>query len=394
MNTSMPFEQFGGEIERHCEKLSVESKHDYRLKFDGILEMRSSLTEETKSRNDDLPPASDICEARKPFTARVQGFAVGAYTERNQFFSKFDIMGMKPKLGVVVYGLPPAKMVQVKVRGEFFENLRYFAHGDLACTELRRDLRMLCLETTARNFTGKTPTITLNLTEWNIHSGRGLLDKNYTFGDPGPAAPNGTASYSIRRTGLIKSLNITTPLAQDIESENYRKFLALYELMQLPMIRRIFMKGGWWQRTKNNKYSMQDVVLMVRVLAYRISADKVHIRTNKTETAFKATGRMEMATMNAWALVFYIAPVFGILVLVLLNLFYKCLLRNRCSILAQSAATRIVAEHRLAALTSVKIDPVYADISGIRRESPRMNCFQPSPTEHPGNCDCDSCHRT
>lgn len=355
--------------------------------------MRSPLTEVTDP-GDDLLPDSDICEARKSFTAVVRGFAFGAYTERNQFFSKFDIMGMKPKLALLLYGVPAGEMVQVKVRERFFSNLRYFVHGDLACVELLRDLRMICLETTARNFTGKIPAISLNLTEWNIHAGRGPLSANYKYGDPSPVAPNGTASYSIRRTGLIMSLTVATPLSQNIESENYRKLLALYELMQLPMVRRIYKPAGWWLETKRNKYSMQDVTLMVRVLAYRISANKVLVRTNVTETAFRVTGRMEMATMNEWAFLFYIAPICGILVLVVLNVIYGYIVRNQCSALARSAATKIVAEHRLAALTSVKIDRVYADISGTQRESPRMDCFQSNSTALAENCDCDACHRT
>ncbi len=133
----------------------------------------------------------------------------------------FDLFSMRTKVALYLYNVSIPKnplAIEVSARfasGECTKNSRYFAIEKLACVELRFDKRLLCLDIVQRTGTS----VMLNLTDWVIKSGKARLRIHL------PVPLQNLSS------GMTSSLNLSGVYLHDVETDNYRKMLAQYEIM-------------------------------------------------------------------------------------------------------------------------------------------------------------------
>ncbi len=329
----------------HCKSYLKERHAHFDLVYDGSVDVRSVL----QQRRPGIPLLRVCCEAYSKRVATLSGFAVGGFSEAsNRDMLKFELFGMRTKFGLLVYNVPvPRKPVPVFVSSPFAtskrsNNSRYFTSGNLTCVELRFDKRLLCLDTVQRTETS----VTLNVTDWVIKKGKGKQ-----------ADPSAPALYKILPSGLMMSLTLSDVNLDDA-THNYRKMLALYEIMQLPGMLNMWSRRTGWFR-KKTYFTQVTANNIMKVIVYRMMMDKLALLSETGEQpAFERIGSREVATMNIWAVLFYVTPLITILILAISN---AVLFRRVRKLAVEANAPSVygdVLHYRLLRTTLSKIEPL------------------------------------
>ncbi len=350
------------DFELHCESYLEERHAHFDLLFSGSVDVRSVL----QKRRPGMSFLRVGCEAHSQQVATLSGFAVGGFSEAsNRDMLKFDLFGMRAKFALLLYNVPVSKKpLSVEVSssfatGERTNNTRYFANGKLACVELRFDKRLLCLVTVTRAETS----VMLNLTDWVIKSGKGQA-----------ANPSALASYDILPSGLSISLNLSG-VNFDAATENYRKMLALYEIMQLPGMQNIWSQtsGRFRRKTVFTQVTASNIM---KVIVYRMMVDKlVLFSETREEQAFERIGSKEVATMNIWALLFYVTPLVTVLILAIGNALLFRRIRKLAAEVDAPSVYGDVLDYRLLSTTLAKIQPFIAPQHGELNKNDRALPF-------------------